>query len=222
MHVDTKVHKKPLKTKKFITANRKVPMSTTKNSDFLAHSKIRMFSPEAKRNPNNTVHRNERNIGFHSNPHTAGNGQRYMNKRRNQSKDNHATRENKYLPSVENSERVKSPTENSMGTRYIHNLKKVKIRTQGKPGEEIMGYLESAIGTRKIKKLTNFSLKDAERHTSLLSKIEKYKEDKILQELEQIEVEKVKTAKLLKLTRMKEEKRKAYLGTIILINQPNL
>jgi hypothetical protein len=212
MHVHTKVHKKPLKTKKIITANRKVAMSSTKNSDFLALNKIRMFSPEAKRNPNNTVHPSERNIGFRSNPHTPGNGQRYMNKRRYQSKDNHATRVNKYLPSVENSERVKSLSENSMGTRYIHNLKQVKIRTQGKPGEDTMGYLESAIGTRKMKNLTNFSLKDAERHTSLLSKIEKYKEDKILQELEHIEVEKVKTAKLLKLRKMKEEKRKAYLG----------
>lgn len=99
-----------------------------------------------------------------------------------------------------------------MGTRYIHNLKQVKIRIQGKPGQVMWGNLETPIASKPAPNFANFSLKDAERHTKLLSKIEKYKEDKILQELQIIENEKMKTAKLLKLKKLREQKRKEYLG----------
>jgi hypothetical protein len=187
-------------------------MYSTKNSDSYKLNKVRMFSPRASRNPNNTIYPNDRNIGFRSNPITPRNGQMYMNKRRNQSKNHHATIDNRCLPSIEDSERVKSLSDNSVGTRYIDNLKQVKIRMQRKPARNPMGHLESATGARKMKNLNNFSLKYADQHSSLLSKIEKYKEDKLLQELQQIEFKQAKTAKLLKLMRIKEEKRKAYYG----------
>lgn len=105
-----------------------------------------------------------------------------------------------------------------MGTRYIHNLKQVKIRIQGKPGQVMWGNLQSPVESKPVQNLANFSLKDAERHTKLLSKIEKYKEDKILQELQLIENEKMKTAKLLKLKKLREQKRKEYLGNSNLLS----
>lgn len=152
------------------------------------------------------------------------------------SRSNHQKR----LPSVGNYSFIKSQDLNlpSSSDNYISDLKKVKIRIQGKPNSEMWGPLSGS--KHKILKFYNFqiiktfntyfplaayysyrsgmhsnrdivSIKDAERHAKLLSKIEKYKEEKIQKELQQIEEEKLKAIKLLKIKRRKEEKRKVYL-----------
>lgn len=67
-----------------------------------------------------------------------------------------------------------------------------------------------------ISRGTKNNLKDAERHAKILAKIEKYKEDKILQELEVIEREKQQMKKLIRMKREQEKQRKAYIGKLLI------
>jgi hypothetical protein len=60
---------------------------------------------------------------------------------------------------------------------------------------------------------------EAEKHAKVLAKIEKYKEDKILEELKIIELEKAKTERMLKIKREKERKRKAYIGSVSILSE---
>ena len=92
----------------------------------------------------------------------------------------------------------------------------MKIRIQGKTRKEFWGNLESSWppSIRRHKHKPDFSIKDAKRHAKLLSKIEKYKEDKIIEELKMLEAEKAKTVKLLRIKKIKERKRKEYLGIL--------
>ena len=100
---------------------------------------------------------------------------------------------------------------------YIQNLRQVKIRIQGKPGKEMWGNLNSSLPVslkRSKRNRSEFSVKDAQRHVNILNKIEKYKEDKILQELQLIQAEKERTARMMRIKRIKEQRRNAYLSNL--------
>ena len=172
------------------------------------HSRIRMFSPETQYNRKDVLSvKNESR--FRSNPRTPGSSsgthKYYMNKRQHRSKRSHAMNESKGLPSVDNTENIRSQESNFLNDNYIADMKKVKIRFQGKPGQEKWGNLYSDFDINSDSKISQskISMKDAERHAKILLKIEKFKEDKIMQELKMIEEEKAKTAKLLKLKKEK-------------------
>ncbi|CAI2383712.1 unnamed protein product [Moneuplotes crassus] len=167
-----------------------------------AHNKMRMFSKEDDRS-RDQLSNNFRNTGFFSNPHTPGSqGERnkYFGARLNRSHYHNNPENSDFFPEVDASDNPK-----------INN---VKIRIQGKKQKIMWGNLNSSLPNAADKSKRNksdFSMRDTRRHAKLLAKIEKYKEDKILQELKMIEVEKMKTAKMMRIRRIKEQKRKAYL-----------
>lgn len=176
-----------------------------------------MFSPETQKLPKDLV-KAQRNMGFKSNPHTP-NSQvhtNYLHRRCKRSKKSQYFDSSQYIPSVDTSHKGRSVGRKFSPSQNTENWKKVKIRIQGQPGREIWSNLGSDLNLTSQKdsfhNLSNMSIKDAERHAKILAKIEKYKEDKILKELQLIEEEKAKTAKMLRLRREKEEKRKHYIG----------
>ena len=139
----------------------------------------------------------------------------------------------RYLPSVDGMSNMRS---NESRMFSDHNLttngeKKVKIRVQGRPGDVTWGSLSRGVNNTRplnnscksifwinsyivnVIKNSNreVSVKDAERHAKILSKIEKYREDKLIRELEMIEQEKIRANRLIKAKRRKEVKRKQYL-----------
>lgn len=167
-----------------------------------------MFSPETQYNRKEVLSvKNE--MRYRSNPRTPGYStgpkKYFMSKRQNRSKKSQITEDSKGLPTVENTENIKSQESRFLNDNYISDMKKVKIRIQGKSGYEKWGNLFSEFDLNSESKLSQskISMKDAERHAKILLKIEKYKEDKIMQELKLIEDEKAKTAKLLKMRKEK-------------------
>lgn len=177
--------------------------SKLSNLNISTSSKIRMFSPDTQNNRKEVLSvKNE--MRYRSNPRTPGystsSNKYFMSKRQNRSKKSQITDDTKGLPTVENTENIRSHESRFLNDNYISDMKKVKIRVQGKPGIQKWGNLYSEFDMNSESKLSmsKISVKDAERHAKILLKIEKYKEDKILQELKLIEEEKEKTAKLLK------------------------
>lgn len=146
-----------------------------------------------------------------------------------------------YFPSVEPDLRLskKDQTQNSRHvnrSEALNDTSKHKIRFQGRPNQTVWGSLHKHLNTgNKTKRMdkSSSSIKgkhvftseatysieitknlflDAEKHAKILAKIEKYKEDKILEELKMIEFEKLKTERMLKIKREKERRRKLYIG----------
>jgi len=119
--------------------------------------------------------------------------------RRNRNKKIQIMNRTSYFPSV-----GKSDFEYENSQAHSTNIKKVKIRIQGRPGEEHWGGLSMNPSKASMSKLT---IKEAERKANTLAKIEKYKEDKILHELKMIEEEKAKTIRMMKIKRAKDIRR---------------
>lgn len=167
-----------------------------------AQARMRMYSPPEDNS--RQITNNFRKTGFFSNPHTPSmskNRKKYFNSRVNRSLYNKPEVENSdFFPEVENNQ-----------------TEKVKIRIQGHRNKAMWGNLNTSFPStmkRSRRNRSDYSVRDAKRHAKLLARIEKYKEDKIIQELQEIEAEKAREARLLKIQKLKDQKRKIYFGKI--------